>query len=102
MPLVPIHEKRWNEASGIRYMSDGLTHRCQGISKTRLRRARIEQNKEDPKLYPSDDFWPECQCGKPAMMTPGAGLYACKFHGGAPAFFVPLYQTFLFLKSRAA
>lgn len=73
---VPKSEQRFREGSGIRYLkTDGVTIRCQGVSKVKLNRFREEHN--DPELT-SDDAWPEAQCDKGAV----PGTYLCKFHGG--------------------
>lgn len=62
--------------TGERYLSDGVTVRCQGVSKGRLRERREQTGNYD---LTSDDVWPELQCIRAAL--PGA--YACKWHGGA-------------------
>lgn len=73
--MATIGERRFNEGSGVRFMLDGKTIRCQGVSKTRLRKLREERGDWDS---PAEDFWPEAQCGKPAE----PGSFVCKYHGG--------------------
>lgn len=73
---MSVTERRYFEGLGQRFLGDGVTIRCHGVSKTRLRERREELGNPD---LTSDDVWPELQCSRGAM--PGA--YACKFHGGA-------------------
>lgn len=68
-------ERRWRDGQGERYMSDGLTVRCQSVTKTYLKNIREERN--DPEIS-SDDVWPVGQCSKSAEL----GTYLCEFHGG--------------------
>lgn len=73
---LSVSERRWQEGRGERYLaSDPTRVRCQGVSKSRLRQARITSG--NPELS-SDDVWPELQC------TQGAeeGTFLCKYHGG--------------------
>ena len=71
-----VTEQRFREGSGHQYLRDGITPRCHAVSKTNLRRLRVERG--DLNLT-SEDVWPEGQCIQAA--EPGA--YACRFHGGA-------------------
>lgn len=73
--MTSITERRFRENTGERYMKDGLTIRCQAVSKSKLRKWREDYN--DPEATP-DDTWPETQCGKSAE----EGHFACKYHGG--------------------
>lgn len=68
-------EARFNEGLGKKFMKDGKTVRCQGVSKTKLRRIRVEQNNPDLK---SADVWPDGQCAFPAV----PGTFLCPIHGG--------------------
>lgn len=70
-----IGEKRFREASGVLYMADGFTIRCQGISKSKL---RILREEHEDYTSPADYFWPEAQCPKPAVPN----MFVCHFHGG--------------------
>jgi hypothetical protein len=72
---MPISEKRWREASGERYLKNGVTFRCQAVSKTRLRLRREETG--NPELT-AEDVWPHLQCIRAAL----EGVYLCKYHGG--------------------
>lgn len=72
---IPISEQRYRDGLGHRFLQNGVTVRCQGVSKTKIRQLRITRN--DPDLT-SDDVWPEAQCIKSA--EPDKLL--CKFHGG--------------------
>lgn len=56
-------------------MSDGQRVRCHAVSKTYIRRIRIEQNNPD---LSSEDIWPDGQCVRAAE----AGTFLCYFHGG--------------------
>jgi hypothetical protein len=71
---ISVSEQRYLDGKGERFLSNGEI-RCQGVSKTKLRLARLEQG--NPKLT-SDDVWPNCQCPKAAV----EGTYLCGFHGG--------------------
>lgn len=68
-------ERRWREGKGERYLSDGITIRCQSVTKTHLKKTREETG--DPEIS-SDDVWPEGQCSKSAEL----GTYLCELHGG--------------------
>lgn len=68
-------ERRWREGRGERYMNDGVTVRCQSVTKTFLKKIREEEN--DPEIS-SDDVWPVGQCSKSAEL----GTYLCELHGG--------------------
>lgn len=68
-------EIRFREGKGAQYMQDGVSVRCQAVSKSYLRDIRLERG--DPEIS-SDDVWPEGQCTKKA--TPGTFL--CIYHGG--------------------
>jgi len=67
------YEQRWLDGSGQRYMKDGTTIRCQGISPRKLRELR--ESSKNPSLAP-DEAWPEAQCVHAAV----PGSYACRFH----------------------
>ena len=67
-------ERRFMEGAGECYLKSGAI-RCQGLSKSQLRKWREEHNDYEST---TDDVWPECQCHMPA--EPGA--FACKWHGG--------------------
>lgn len=56
-------------------MSDGLTIRCQSVTKTFLKKMREEE--DDPEIQ-ADDVWPVGQCSKSAVL----GTYLCELHGG--------------------
>lgn len=72
---MSVTEHRWREGSGERYLSDGMTIRCQGVSKTRLRLRREELDNPD---LTSDDVWPDLQCTRAAEPN----TFTCKYHGG--------------------
>lgn len=72
---LSVSEKRFQEGRGQRYMADGLTVRCQAVSKSSLRKARIIKNNPD---LSSDDVWPEGQC----VLSAEGGTFLCHFHGG--------------------
>lgn len=87
-------ERRWNENTGVRYLKDGKSIRCQGRAKGQLNkiRQRIRNELRDQGLSWDDievrlikfdedpDFgWPEAQCTWAA--TPGT--FGCSLHGGA-------------------
>jgi hypothetical protein len=60
-------------------MQDGLTVRCQAVSKTKLRRIRVERGLDpDDKSVGPDDVWPEAQCERPAFR----GKLLCGGKGG--------------------
>lgn len=76
-----VAQLRFGEGSGERYMADGITVRCQAVSRAYLKRIREECGNPD---LSSSDVWPNGQCHRPA--EPGAFL--CKFHGGhSPAIY---------------
>lgn len=75
VPQLGTLEKRFREGKGHKYLRDGVTVRCQGVSKTNMRKFRVERG--NPELE-SDDVWPEGQCDKAAL--PGA--FGCIHHGG--------------------
>ncbi len=75
---LPTLEKRFRDGKGKQYLRDGITIRCQAVSKTNLRRMRVERG--DLNLT-SDDVWPEGQC--PLAAEPGQ--FGCNFHGGGSA-----------------
>jgi hypothetical protein len=75
VPKLGDLERRYRENSGQRYLRDGISIRCQAVSKTNLRRIRVERG--DLELTTSD-IWPEGQCDKGAV----PGTFGCKFHGG--------------------
>lgn len=68
-------EQRFKDGTGERYLKNGNV-RCQGSSKTKIKRLRIQYN--DPTLR-ADDLWPECQCSWPAI----EGTFGCILHGGS-------------------
>lgn len=99
MSTMSVSERRFREGAGQRYLaSDPNRIRCHGVSKTRLREARIKAG--DPTLA-SDDVWPAAQCPKAAV----EGTYLCNLHGGksitirkstvAESMPVDLYEKFL-------
>lgn len=57
-------ERRFREGKGERYMSDGITVRCQAVAKSKL--DMIRQRENNPDLTP-EDVWPEAQCEHPAL-----------------------------------
>lgn len=72
-------ERRFREGKGQRRLtSDPTRTRCQGCSKLKLRKARLERG--DPDLD-CDDVWPEAQCSKGAL----EGAYGCRRHAGKSA-----------------
>lgn len=75
-PKMNVSEQRWREAKGQRYCRDGVTIRCQAVSKTNLRKARVEQGNLE---LTSSDVWPEGQC----IFAAEPGTYLCHFHGGS-------------------
>lgn len=74
MTHISVSEKRFLEGRGEKYLKNGEP-RCQGVSKTKLRMARLQQ--QNPNLT-SEDVWPEGQCHQPAV----EGTYLCAWHGG--------------------
>src|SRR3990167_3912087 len=72
---MSVSEKRYRDGLGVRFLQDGVTVRCQGVSKAKLRQLRFTRNEPD---LTSDDVWPQEQCIKAA--EPGKLL--CTFHGG--------------------
>lgn len=70
-----ITEKRFLEASGQRYMADGITLRCQAVSGTQVAKLQAERDDYDS---PMEAFWPEAQCSRRVV----PGMYVCKYHGG--------------------
>ena len=72
---MSVTEKRWREKSGQQYLADGISVRCQAISKGQARKWRLEN---DDYETPTDELWPECQCTHGAL--PGA--FVCFWHGG--------------------
>jgi len=78
VPILGILEKRFREGTGKQYCRDGITRRCQAVSKANLRKMRIERG--DLELT-SEDVWPEGQC--PLAAEPGQ--FGCNFHGGGSA-----------------
>lgn len=76
MSTMSVSERRYREGKGQRTLaSDPNRIRCHGVSKTKLREARIKAG--DPSLM-SEDVWPEAQCPKAAV----DGTYLCGLHGG--------------------
>lgn len=74
--VISTSERRFNDGSGERYLStDPNRVRCQAVSKTKLRLARILQGNPD---LDSNDVWPEGQCQKGAE----EGTFLCHLHGG--------------------
>lgn len=78
VPKLGKLESRFRSGSGEKYLRDGITIRCQAVSKTNLRRIRTEQKNLE---LTSDDVWPEGQC--PFAAIPGS--FGCNFHGGVKA-----------------
>jgi hypothetical protein len=68
-------ERRWRDGLGERYLNDGVTIRCQSVTKTFLKKMREEEG--DPEIS-SDDVWPVGQCTKSAEL----GTFLCELHGG--------------------
>lgn len=76
MGTMSVSERRYREGLGQRYLtSDPNRIRCHGVSKTRLKEARVKAG--DPSLT-SEDVWPQAQCPKAAI----EGTYLCGLHGG--------------------
>lgn len=77
-------------------MSDGVTVRCQAVSKSKLRKIRVAHglDPEDKSISP-DDVWPEAQCEHPAvhgkLLCGGTGG-----HGGG-SLSVPTYDYLDFM-----
>lgn len=90
-------ERRFREGKGERYMSDGITVRCQAVSKSKLE--MIRQRENNPNLTP-DDVWPEGQCEHPALskklLCGGRGGHG----GGSPS--VPEYDMTSFMPADMA
>jgi hypothetical protein len=74
MTYVSTSERRFIEGKGQKYLKNSEV-RCQAVSKTKLRLARLQQG--NPSLT-SDDVWPEAQCTHAAEEN----AYLCKYHGG--------------------
>ena len=70
-----VSERRFREGNGERFLVDGVTVRCQAVSKLHLRRLR---DKTGDYESPSDAFWPAAQCKMGAV----EGTYLCRYHGG--------------------
>lgn len=75
MKRMPITEVRFRDGSGERYMSDGVTVRCQAVTKEKLKEIREREN--NPNLT-RDDVWPEAQCKRAAV----PGKLLCGGRGG--------------------
>lgn len=71
---MSIPEQRFKEKSGVQFLKDGRV-RCHALAKSRIRKWREAYEDEDT---PTDDLWPECQCGRAAE----EGQFVCYFHGG--------------------
>lgn len=71
---MTISERRFREGKGVHYLKNGSI-RCHAISKTKVRAWRLEHNDEET---PTQELWPDCQCGRAAL----PGLFLCKYHGG--------------------
>jgi hypothetical protein len=79
MEKMSTTEVRFRDGTGTRYMNDGVTVRCQAVSKTKLRRIRVERGLDpDDKSISPDDVWPEAQCERPAVQ----GKLLCAGRGG--------------------
>lgn len=78
VPKLGTLEKRFRDGTGQRYLRDGVTIRCQAVSKGNLRRIRVETGNLE---LTSDEAWPEGQCEKAAQV----GLFGCVFHAGSKA-----------------
>lgn len=72
---ISTSEKRFRDGLGERYLRDDITIRCQAVSKTKLRKFRIEKGNME---LTSDDAWPEGQCVRAA----NTGTFLCSLHGG--------------------
>lgn len=75
VPRLSIAEKRFREGLGKKYQRDGITIRCQAVSKDKMRKLRVERGNLE--LTP-DEAWPEAQC----VRTAEPGAFVCHFHGG--------------------
>lgn len=85
-------EIRWRDGTtATRYMKDGETIRCQAVSKTKLRAARVARG-YDPydTTITSDDVWPEAQCSHPAV--PGKLVCGGKTGHGGNSMDVPYHH----------
>ena len=51
---MKLSEKRFLEASGNRYLSDGTTIRCQAVANTSMAKLRAERDDYDS---PTEHFW---------------------------------------------
>ena len=73
--MATIGERRFNEGSGVRFMLDGKTIRCQGVSKTRLRKLREERGIGTlrQKIFGLKHS---------VVNLLSLGSFVCKYHGG--------------------
>jgi len=74
MPPISKPEQRFKAASGEQFTDSGRI-RCHGLAKSKIRIWRETYEDNDT---PTDELWPECQCGQ----TAEEGQYVCRFHGG--------------------
>lgn len=73
---MSLTERRFRDGTDkTRYLADGLTIRCQAVSKTKLR--EIQEREQNFALTP-DDVWPEAQCFHAAVQ----GKLVCGGRGG--------------------
>lgn len=75
-------ELRYYEGTGVQFMADGKTPRCQAVSRGNMRKYRNEYAAKhgiaEAEKLRSDDLWPEGQCRLGAV----EGTALCKYHGG--------------------